>query len=116
MSSIFIEEFTFENPDLAKWLHRVNIPTLLIWGEDDGLVPPRFGEAYQHYIPKASLVVIPKAGHAPFEEQPDALLAAFDDFLSRQISSSASLNLSHEQRHRLGYRDGPRLEGLRCRK
>jgi pimeloyl-ACP methyl ester carboxylesterase len=71
----------FVNPDLAKWLHRVNIPTLLIWGEDDGLVPPRFGKAYQHYIPNASLVVIPKAGHAPFEEQPDAFLTAFDDFL-----------------------------------
>jgi pimeloyl-ACP methyl ester carboxylesterase len=73
----------FVNSDLAKWLHRVNIPTLLIWGEDDGLVPPRFGEAYQHYIPNASLVVIPKAGHAPFEEQPDAFLTAFDDFLRR---------------------------------
>jgi pimeloyl-ACP methyl ester carboxylesterase len=73
----------FMNPDLAKWLHRVNIPTLLIWGEGDRLVPPRFGEAYQHYIPKASLVVIPKAGHAPFEEQPDAFLTAFNDFLRR---------------------------------
>jgi pimeloyl-ACP methyl ester carboxylesterase len=73
----------FANPDLAKWLHRVNIPTLLIWGEDDGLVPQRFGEAYQHHIPNASLVVIAKAGHAPFEEQPDAFLAAFDDFLRR---------------------------------
>jgi pimeloyl-ACP methyl ester carboxylesterase len=77
----------FMNSDLAKWLHRVNIPTLLIWGEDDGLVPPRFGEAYQHYIPNASLVVIPKAGHAPFEEQPDAFLTAFDDFLRRYSTS-----------------------------
>jgi len=29
-------------------------------------------------------VVIPQAGHAPFEEQPDAFLAAFDAFLDRQ--------------------------------
>ena len=73
----------FVNPVLAKWLHRVNIPTLLIWGEHDGLVPPQFGKAYQQHIAHASLVVIPKAGHAPFEEQPDAFLAAWDDFLKR---------------------------------
>jgi pimeloyl-ACP methyl ester carboxylesterase len=70
----------FVNPELAKWLHRVDVPTLLVWGENDGLVPPRFGEAYRDRIPGASLVVIPQAGHAPFEEQPDAFIAAFDDF------------------------------------
>jgi pimeloyl-ACP methyl ester carboxylesterase len=75
---------SFVNPELAKWLHRVDVPTLLIWGENDGLVPPRFGEAYRERIPGASLVVIPRAGHAPFEEQPDAFLAAFDTFLKRQ--------------------------------
>jgi pimeloyl-ACP methyl ester carboxylesterase len=74
----------FVSPDLAKWLHRVDVPTLLIWGENDGLVPPRFGEAYRDCIPDASLVVIPRAGHAPFEEQPDAFVAAFDDFLTRR--------------------------------
>ena len=71
----------FINPTLAKWLHRVNVPTLLVWGENDGLVPPRFGEAYLKGLPAASLIVIPRAGHAPFEEQPDAFLAAFDNFL-----------------------------------
>lgn len=74
----------FVNPELAKWLHRVDVPTLLVWGASDGLVPPRFGEAYRDRIPGATLVVIPQAGHAPFEEQPDAFLAAFDAFLERQ--------------------------------
>jgi pimeloyl-ACP methyl ester carboxylesterase len=73
----------FVNPALAKWLHRVDVPTLLVWGENDGLVPPKFGEAYRRHIPNASLVVIPSAGHAPFEEQPDAFLGAFDEFLER---------------------------------
>lgn len=71
----------FLNPDLAKWLHRIDVPTLLLWGENDGLVPPRFGAAYEKAIPFAKLVVIPAAGHAPFEEQPDAFLRAFGDFL-----------------------------------
>ena len=71
----------FRNPDLAKWLHRVDVPTLLVWGENDGLVPPAFGEAYRALVPQARLVVLPRAAHAPFEEQPEAFLAAFTQFL-----------------------------------
>jgi len=56
------------------------VPTLLIWGEQDGLVPPAFGEAYQALIPGSRLVVLPSAGHAPFDEQKDAFLAAFRGF------------------------------------
>jgi pimeloyl-ACP methyl ester carboxylesterase len=78
----------FVNPELAKWLHRIDVPTLLVWGENDGLVPPKFGEAYRRLIPGASLVVIPNAGHAPFEEQSEGFLACFSNFLSR----------GHEQR------------------
>jgi pimeloyl-ACP methyl ester carboxylesterase len=72
----------FLNPELAKWLHRIDVPTLLLWGERDGLVPVVFGEAYRKAIPASKLVVIPAAGHAPFEEQPDAFLRAFGEFLS----------------------------------
>ena len=76
---------SFVNSDLAKWLHRIDVPTLLIWGANDGLVPSKFGEAYRRLIPHAKLVVIPEAGHAPFEEQPDAFLGAFEAFLDNGI-------------------------------
>jgi len=71
----------FYNPDLSKWLHRIDVPTLLIWGAEDGLVPPAFGEAYRALIPGATLVVLPAAGHAPFDEQKDAFLVAFSEFI-----------------------------------
>src|SRR5579862_3505472 len=71
----------FYNPGLPKWLHRIDVPTLLLWGAADGLVPPKFGEAYQALIPGSRLVVLPNAGHAPFDEQKDAFLAAFCDFI-----------------------------------
>ena len=71
----------FYNPDLGKWLHRIDVPTLLLWGAADGLVPPKFGEAYRALIPGSRLVVLPNAGHAPFDEQNDAFLAAFHDFI-----------------------------------
>lgn len=72
----------FFNPGLAKWLHRITVPTLLIYGDKDGLVPPRFGEAYRDAIPGSRLVVLEDAGHAPFDEQKDAFLATFRGFLA----------------------------------
>jgi pimeloyl-ACP methyl ester carboxylesterase len=79
----------FHNPGLAKWLHRIDVPTLLIWGERDGLVPPKFGEAYRALIPGSRLVVLPGAGHAPFDEQKDAFLAAFGSFVATLPSTDA---------------------------
>lgn len=59
------------NPKLRYRLHRIQVPTLLIWGESDGVVPISYAEAYRALIPGAQLVVIPEAGHAPQVEQPD---------------------------------------------
>jgi len=70
----------FHNPGLAKWLHRITVPTLLVYGDSDGLVPREFGEAYRAAIPPARLVVLENAGHAPFDEQKDTFLAAFLEF------------------------------------
>ena len=78
----------FYNPGLAKWLHRITVPTLLVWGDKDGLVPPAFGEAYRAAIPGSRLVVLENAGHAPFDEQKDAFLATFRDFASPRGSRS----------------------------
>jgi pimeloyl-ACP methyl ester carboxylesterase len=74
----------FHNPGLVKWLHRIDVPTLLVWGAKDGLVPPRFGEAYRALIPGSRLVVLPNAGHAPFDEQKDAFVATFSNFIGSQ--------------------------------
>jgi pimeloyl-ACP methyl ester carboxylesterase len=71
----------FHNPGLTTWLHRIAVPTLLIWGDKDGLVPVEFGEAYRALIRGSRLVVLENAGHAPFDEQKDAFLAAFREFL-----------------------------------
>jgi len=69
------------NPKLKHRLHRIKVPTLLIWGENDGIVTPQYGEAYRKLIPGAKMAVIPQAGHLPHIEQPQAFLAEFDKFL-----------------------------------
>jgi pimeloyl-ACP methyl ester carboxylesterase len=62
------------NPKLRYRLHRIDVPTLLLWGASDGVVPVAYAEAYRTLIPGATLVVIPEAGHLPQVEQPDLLL------------------------------------------
>ncbi len=68
------------NPKLPYRLHRIDIPTLLIWGESDGIVSPEYGQSFCDMIPGASMVVIPDAGHAPQIEQPDKFMEHFLKF------------------------------------
>jgi pimeloyl-ACP methyl ester carboxylesterase len=69
------------DPHLAKWLHRIDVPTLLIWGDTDRLFPKEHAAAWQAAIPGAKLVTIPKCGHVPQIEQPDAFVAALEEFI-----------------------------------
>ncbi len=70
------------NPKLRYRLHRVGIPTLLIWGSSDGLVKPDYGKAFADLIPGAEFAEIAEAGHSPHVEQPEAFVSqvlAFTD-------------------------------------
>jgi len=69
------------DPDLHKWLHRIDVPTLLIWGDTDRLFPKEHALAFQQAIAGAKLVMIPKCGHVPQIEQPDAFVAALESFI-----------------------------------
>ena len=71
------------NPKLPYRLHRIDIPTLLIWGESDGIVSPKYGRAFCDMIPGARLVVIPNAGHAPQIEQPESFVEHFFQFAAK---------------------------------
>lgn len=56
------------DPKLPQHLHRISCPTLVIWGDDDRLIPPAHGEFYARHIPGARLEMIRDCGHmAPFE-------------------------------------------------
>jgi len=69
------------NPQLPRWLHRVAVPTLVLWGASDGIVTPAYGRAYSALIPGARFEVIDGAGHYPELEQPAAFAAAVARFL-----------------------------------
>jgi len=69
---------------LPKWLHRLTMPTQLIWGGDDKLIPAAQAEVWAEYIPNAEVKVIPGAGHLLFDESRDAL-DAVADFVEQEV-------------------------------
>jgi pimeloyl-ACP methyl ester carboxylesterase len=68
------------DPHLPKWLHRIRIPTQVIWGDQDRLFPPRIGEEYERLIPGAKLTFLSDCGHLPPIEQADKTAALVADF------------------------------------
>ena len=61
------------NPALVQWLHRVTPPTLVLWGDKDGIVAPSYGERLAAALPNARFQTIAGAAHYPQIEQPDAV-------------------------------------------
>ncbi|MCQ8240073.1 alpha/beta fold hydrolase [Rhizosaccharibacter radicis] len=64
-------------------LGAIRVPTLVVWGGDDRLVPLADGRDYAARIAGARLVVVPDCGHAPPVERPQAWLDAVQPFLGR---------------------------------
>jgi pimeloyl-ACP methyl ester carboxylesterase len=71
------------NPRLSRWLSRIAVPTLVLWGASDGIVKPSYGEAYAALIPGARFQPIAEAGHHPEIEQPAAFADHLLGFLAR---------------------------------
>jgi pimeloyl-ACP methyl ester carboxylesterase len=72
-------------PKLRRRLHRVTVPVLVAWGEEDGIVGPDYGRAYAAAFPNSHFTGIAEAGHFPQIEQPAAVLAAIGDFVDTVI-------------------------------
>ena len=70
----------FYNPELQKWLHRIDVPTLVLWGDSDKVFPLAYGETMQKLIPGSTLTVIEKCGHLPQQEKLDHFIAAVTTF------------------------------------
>jgi pimeloyl-ACP methyl ester carboxylesterase len=76
----------WSNPRLGMEMVRDNlasitVPTLIVWGADDQIIPVADGREYAAKIPNARLVIIPGCGHVPPLEKPEAFLSAMLSFL-----------------------------------
>jgi pimeloyl-ACP methyl ester carboxylesterase len=68
---------------LAKRLHRIESPTLLLWGAEDAVVPASYAKRLGAGIRAASVIrTVEQAGHLAYVDQPDATARAVLEFLS----------------------------------
>ena len=69
------------NPVLERWLHRIQVPTLVAWGVEDKFLPSRYAELWHEKVPQAAVELIPECGHLPHIEKPDVLARSIISFV-----------------------------------
>ena len=69
--------------NLSEELHKIKLPTLLIWGNNDIITPPFVGEEFHKLIPQSELHFIDKCGHAPMMEVPSEFNEILGNFLKK---------------------------------
>lgn len=74
------------NPSLERWLHRIDVPTLVIWGQEDKFLPSQYAARWRERVPNAAVEMIPACGHLPHVEKADATAAAVLRFLKGKRS------------------------------
>ena len=74
------------NLKLDRWLHRIDVPTHIVWGDDDKVIPPAYGNELGRLIRGASLSILPACGHVAHFEQPQALAAEIAGFVKRRTA------------------------------
>jgi pimeloyl-ACP methyl ester carboxylesterase len=70
--------------DLREDLRRIGVPTLLVWGERDTLVPTAVGDLLRGEIPGSRLLVLERAAHVPMFDRPKEFNAALLSFLAAE--------------------------------
>ncbi|WP_019063920.1 alpha/beta fold hydrolase [Streptomyces prunicolor] len=77
------------DPTLAGRLGSLELPTLVLWGESDGIVDVDYGRAYAAAIPLAQFQLLPETGHSPQLETPDQVIQAIWDSADTGFSAFA---------------------------
>lgn len=74
------------NPSLRKWLHRIKVPTHVIWGDSDRIIDPAYAEEFGKVISGAEVTVIEKAGHLPHVEKAEPFVEAVTGFIGKKAA------------------------------
>lgn len=74
------------NPDLRKWLHRITVPTHVIWGDTDRIVDPVYAAEFGRVIAGSEVTMIEEAGHLPHVEKAETFVEAVNDFIQSKAA------------------------------
>jgi pimeloyl-ACP methyl ester carboxylesterase len=70
------------NPALERWLHRIKVPTFIVWGREDKILPSAYAEAWRARVPDVRVEIIPECGHLPAVEKCDVVAEKVLGFLA----------------------------------
>ena len=73
-AAILLWEHPFDRV-VPRWLGQVKIPTLIVWGEEDRLIPPGQAQAWASLLPNVTVKLFADAGHLVLDEAPDSVVA-----------------------------------------
>ncbi|GGP82105.1 alpha/beta fold hydrolase [Shewanella ulleungensis] len=80
--SVMLNDFTLCNKfDVIEQLPQIDVPTLIIVGDEDQMTPIKYATFLQQHISKAQIVIIEKGTHMVFAEQPDKVNHCIETFL-----------------------------------
>jgi pimeloyl-ACP methyl ester carboxylesterase len=68
------------NPDLEKWLHRIKVPTHLVWGAADQLMPVAYCDLWRERVAGARVTLLDNCGHLPHIEKSEVVATRIESF------------------------------------
>jgi len=71
------------DPVLQKWLHVIKVPTHIIWGDHDNLMPVAYAPVFQKRIEGSTLEIFPECGHLPYTEKPQDYARSITDHVRK---------------------------------
>ena len=74
------------NPNLRKWLHRIDVPTHVIWGDTDKIIDPVYAAEFGGIIAGSEVTMIEQAGHLPHVERPEPFVEAVSGFIQAKAA------------------------------
>ena len=77
-------KFLWPIPDkgLKRRIHRIQAPTLILWGESDRLVPPSYAEDFKSSIRDSRVVILSECAHMPMFEKTEEFVSVITEFLT----------------------------------
>lgn len=82
----FMMAAEMQNHDAGPWLHEIDVPVLIVGGEQDLFTPMELSHQMQRKIPGAELLVLPKGSHAGLIEHPELLNLRLEKFLRERVA------------------------------
>jgi pimeloyl-ACP methyl ester carboxylesterase len=74
--------------ELISEVRTITVPTLILWGREDRVIPLKVGEQLHQLLPNSTLQVIEKCGHIPQEEKPEETVTLISNFLTAPVTDS----------------------------